>query len=169
MSKKPGKRLIIHSNAHRDRAPTRSTPPTRLVSKWEYLATVVVGGFFGLLGVLSISVAIISSFILLCMCGIPFLGELSEDFSNIAGGSFVLSLGAFCVCLPLFMRVQKMETVAPATRHNIGDLPDVETLGRASDLPPSQQQAELLRAAKSSQETPPEELLRATTGSPLDG
>ena len=40
-------------------------------------------------------------------------------------------------------------------------LPPEESLLRPSDLPPSHQQAELLRAAKPGQETPPEELLRA--------
>ncbi len=54
--------------------------------------------------------------------------------------------------------------MVPVTRHKTGDLPEVETLVRASDLPPSHQQAELLRAAQPGQETSPEELLRATQG-----
>jgi hypothetical protein len=66
----------------------------------------------------------------------------------------------------LYDHGKKIKSVTLITRHNTGDLPEVETLVRASDLPPSHQQAELLRGvALPSSETPPEELLRATTKS----
>jgi hypothetical protein len=61
----------------------------------------------------------------------------------------------------LFREAKAIERVAPITRHNTGHLPAAETLVRASDLPPSHQQAELLRAAPQGSETPAEELLRA--------
>ena len=50
----------------------------------------------------------------------------------------------------------------PLTRTNIGDLPAPETLVRASQQPPQEQQTELLRAAIQGPDTPPEQLLRAT-------
>jgi hypothetical protein len=57
---------------------------------------------------------------------------------------------------------KKVEPVALLTKHNTGQLPEVKTLIRASDVPPLHQQAELLRAAQHGNETPAEELLRAT-------
>jgi len=60
-------------------------------------------------------------------------------------------------------KVSKMEDILPITQDNVSRLPLESILVRASDLPPSQQQAELLRAATGSNETPAEELLRATT------
>jgi len=68
-------------------------------------------------------------------------------------------VGAF----QLFKKERTIERVAPITRHSTSFLPPKESLVRASDLPPSQQQAELLRAAPRGSETPTEELLRATT------
>ena len=55
------------------------------------------------------------------------------------------------------------ERVEVITEQNAHRLPPAESLVRASDLPPSHQQTELLRAAPQGSETPPEELLRATT------
>ena len=61
----------------------------------------------------------------------------------------------------LFVEGKEIEPVRPLTAHNQHQVPLDESLLRASDAPPSHQQAELLRAVKSSQEMPPEELLRA--------
>jgi len=71
----------------------------------------------------------------------------------------IMFVGAF----QLFKKERTIERVAPITRHSTSFLPPQESLVRASDLPPSQQQAELLRAAPRGSETPTEELLRATT------
>ncbi len=162
MSEKPGKRLVIHSNAHRDRTPP---VPTRLVSKGQYLKTLgekgvthVAGAFFGLLGVSFFLISLFSLY------GCFSSGSFSKVFIFIAVVSLILSLGAFCGCKSFFTSAQEIETVAPITRHNTGHLPEAETLVRASNLPPSHQQAELLRAAQTGQETPAEELLRATQG-----
>ena len=46
-------------------------------------------------------------------------------------------------------------------------LPLQDTLLRGSDLPPTGQQAELLRAAQAGLETPAEELLRSSSGETL--
>ncbi|HLK57424.1 MAG TPA: hypothetical protein VKU00_12715 [Chthonomonadaceae bacterium] len=50
----------------------------------------------------------------------------------------------------------------PITDHNAHLLPLMETLVRGSDLPPTEQQNELLRAVQQGQETPTEQLLRAS-------
>jgi len=60
----------------------------------------------------------------------------------------------------------KVERVVPITKHTTSSLPPEETLVRASGLPPSNQQSELLRGVvPPTSETPPEELLRANTNS----
>lgn len=69
-----------------------------------------------------------------------------------------------CFSIQAWLWQRRIKPVISRTSYNTGDLPEVETLVRASDLPPSDQQAELLRGvALPSSETPPEELLRATT------
>ena len=55
-----------------------------------------------------------------------------------------------------------VRALQPIHYADTSNLPEVETLVRASDRP-SGQQAELLRAAPQGSETPAEELLRATT------
>ena len=62
----------------------------------------------------------------------------------------------------MFKKAQRIEPVALLKRQSVIPLPEAETLVRASELPPSHQQAELLRAAPQGSETPVAELLRAT-------
>ena len=100
--------------------------------------------------------------ILLSAC-VLWIGWAAHAAAGILAGVIILSIASL---LPLLgWRLGKAafvaERVTPITRRNTGDIPEVESLVRPSDLPPSHQQAELLRAAKPGQETPPEELLRA--------
>jgi hypothetical protein len=74
--------------------------------------------------------------------------------ASICGGTYFLSFR-------LFKKERTIERVLPITKHTTSFLPPKESLVRASDMPPSHQQAELLRAAQMCHETPPEELLRA--------
>ena len=74
----------------------------------------------------------------------------------------VLSVGIIWYGIKIFKAAERIEPVAPITRHNTGDLPEVETLVRASNVPPSHPQEELLRAVRQPLDTPPEQLLRAT-------
>ncbi|MCW3099374.1 MAG: hypothetical protein JWL77_4992 [Chthonomonadaceae bacterium] len=76
-----------------------------------------------------------------------------------------LGLGALRCAKSLFREAKQIVPVALLTKASLNRLPAVETLVRASDLPPAHQQSELLRAAPQGSETPPEELLRATTNS----
>lgn len=71
-----------------------------------------------------------------------------------------LASGLWCIVFASVRGIQKMEPVVPLTRHNTGDLPEEETLVRASEEPPANQSNVLLRAAQGSQETPEEQLLR---------
>ena len=64
----------------------------------------------------------------------------------------------------LFRDGKAIEPVQPITERNTHLLPLQDTLVRSSDLPPSEQQAELLRAVQTGQETPPEQLLRSVAG-----
>jgi len=74
-----------------------------------------------------------------------------------------LASGMLFVAYWLFKKERKIERVSPITTRTTSSLPPEETLVRPSDLPPSQQQAELLRAAQYGKGTPAEELLRAST------
>ena len=75
---------------------------------------------------------------------------------------FCISAGMFFAAFRFYKNEQKVERVVPITKRSSHLLPPEETLVRPSDLSPSQQQAELLRAAPQGSETPAEELLRAT-------
>ncbi len=81
---------------------------------------------------------------------------------------FCVIIFLFCCSLQVWLWQRQIKPVAAITRHNTGDLPDVETLVRASNLPPSHQQAELLRASGQGAETPAEQLLRAAQGEERD-
>ncbi len=69
-------------------------------------------------------------------------------------------------CFKAGSGVESVRLITPRNHH---PAPSEECLVRPSDLPPSQQQAELLRPGQSGQETPPEELLRATCGQDREG
>jgi hypothetical protein len=148
-------------------------PEKRLVSKGQYLKTLgdkgasyAAGVFYGLLGVPFLLISLFC--FVIGLYGLLFSGFPSEIsiVLFIAVISLILSMGAFWGCKSYFKRAQEIEPVTPITRHNTGQLPEIETLVRPSDLPPTHQQAELLRGvATPNSETPPEELLRATTNS----
>jgi len=100
--------------------------------------------------------------------GLYVYSMFSGSQSNDLGPFFVLSVlaflcgGAFFLSSCLFKKEGKIERVVPITQHNTSSLPPAESLVRASSIPPSQQ-AELLRSAQYGEETPAEELLRAST------
>jgi hypothetical protein len=105
--------------------------------------------------------------LLLLIPGIPLvLSVVSGSLIGLCAGVPLSVFGLIGIFMSktLFEKVEEMEPIALLTKENAKQLPEVETLVRASDLPPSHQQAELLRAAQTGPETPPEELLRATQG-----
>jgi len=168
MSEKPKKRLIIHSNAHRDRTPTAPTQPKRLVGLIEYLEkisekaeTYAFASGFGCAGVILLLCSVIG----IVAGGLNAYKGVIDSAILVWAGSAVaagLGLGALWCAKYLFNEARQIAPVALLTKASLNHLPEIETLVRPSDLPPTHQQAELLRAAPQGIETPPEELLRAT-------
>lgn len=75
-------------------------------------------------------------------------------------------LGASCCALTgraMNKRAVRRDTL-PLTHVNTADLPAVDSLVRASSEPLQAQEGVLLRAAAEGQETPPEQLVRASVG-----
>ena len=138
-------------------------PRKRLVGWNQYLAILGKKGIIYGIGFLCI-IAVCVCFLGVGSAGVWILLRGADNFvvtlivCGVSVGILMLRSGKF-----LYTKAKSMEAVALITRHNTGHLPAVETLVRASGLPPSHQQAELLRAAQYGNETPPEELLRATT------
>ena len=87
-----------------------------------------------------------------------------EGLISLGWGGFIAAIGIAVLRLgaDLFDKADNIEPVELITKHNTGHLPEIETLVRSSDRPTTDQQAELLRAARVEKQTPPEELLRAT-------
>lgn len=144
----------------------------RLVGWKQYLMTLqdkglhyIAGIFCAICGALSLifSAELFFAF-LAARTNIP-AAQSDADFWILvmSGGAVACGLGAFWGVNSMFRNAKEIAPVALITRHNTGSLPEVETLVRSSDLPPSQQQAKLLRAAGPGREIPAEELLRATT------
>lgn len=147
-------------------------PQKRLVSKGQYLKTIgdrgvtyASGVFYGLLGVTFLLLSLFSfGYFFFIAC----LGSIDSFLLGIGVLLLILSMAAFWGCKSCFWRATESEDVAPITRHNTGNLPAAETLVRASNLPPSQHQTELLRAAQYGKESPVGELLRAGESSRKD-
>jgi len=77
------------------------------------------------------------------------------------GGLAVFGLATMVWGRFVFKYTREMERVTLITRHNTAYLPDIETLVRGSTQPSTAPQTELLRAAASTTDTRPEQLLRA--------
>jgi hypothetical protein len=137
-------------------------PNKRIVTKRRYIealgtrARFLFGvGFFALFSFMAFSAAFWS------------IGDTETRYS---GGwwfneifRLALALWSARITYYCFKEERKVERVKFVTKRTSHLLPPEESLVRPSDLPPSRQQAELLRAAPQGSETPAEELLRATT------
>ena len=149
MSEKPKKRLVGWAE-YADTITQKST---------AYCLAAVFGGG-GSLSLVSAVTAILKSVVKIVISG----DSRDEFFISCSGSIPRIGLGliGIWIAVTLFKGARQVRSVALLTKHSAKGLPDVETLPRASYLPPSQQQAELLRAAQVGKETPPEQLLRAT-------
>jgi|SRR5579883_1179891 len=142
----------------------------RIVTKEQYARSVgkrvalsSLGGLFVLLG---LGGAALFGFLLLIVIfghsyypqlqNIPNLGITEAVFASFT----IISLGASWMGFDTVRRTIQSEPIQPLTRQNIGDLPAEQSLVRASEEPPAQSQATLLRAAAGQEETPEEQLLR---------
>ena len=139
-------------------------PQKRIVSKGRYvrvmgkrLTLYSVASAIQALGFLGLSIVVI----LLIMAMEP---RVRAVFLVLSGVLALISLPCLFLSKRLFVRVRAMEAVAPITDRNAHLLPAEESLLRGSDISPTEQQAELLRAVQTGQETPPEQLLRSVAG-----
>ena len=148
--------------------PKQQQTNKRIVSKDEYVACVArrEAKRWG-----SVVLAIAGAACFVCTLGSAVGMLYALDF--VWKGLFLLSITlSFPAGYALFKFAEKnlqeavvKLDVVPLTRANMGDLPALDTLVRASQAPAQtdEQQAELLRAAQYGRETPAEELLRAST------
>jgi len=145
-------------------------PQKRLVGLIEYLETVgekALGyACGGTLASVSIVLLLWSVFGIIVGAIHIYSRNLEYAIFYWAGSAVVAGMGmvARWFAKALFKEAKKIAPVVLRTKAAQNQLSDAESLVRASDLPPSHQQAELLRAAQPGQEMPPEELLRATQG-----
>jgi hypothetical protein len=141
----------------------------RIVSKEQYITYLakkaglssVSGLLFcsGLMGLLLAGCGLLASVLTL-------FGSASSDsdlFISLIWASSsigVISLLVGRIGFEGIKEAKKMTPVLPLTRHNVNQLPEPESLVRASAEPPAEQSDVLLRAAQPGQETPAEQLLR---------
>lgn len=136
-------------------------PKKRLVSKGRYAWMTAKRTIL-----LSASVAcfLFGAYWLFCVIFLLLLSRKPLDFLEIVLALIIVMISGvgFLLGIYFFKKERKVERVVPITNRTATTLPPEESLVRASALPPSHQQAELLRAAQYGKETPAEELLRAT-------
>lgn len=161
-SEKPPKRLVIHSNAARDK--TRP-PQTQLVGWKRYLEVVTTKGFY-----YSIATVCVGSGVLLGLLSLLiFLVEVmtwqdgENNFGVVMMGTLLAAMGIAAIWAgnAVGSNAQKMDRVQLITREDTYLLPVRTTLVRAANPPASEPRTELLRATGLGPETPTEQLLRA--------
>jgi hypothetical protein len=152
MSEKPQKRLVIHSNAGRD-----TVRPIQLVGQEGYIK-----GIGAKITLFSLSLFVLLAGLAILAASVWFCFQCA-DCGSVFELAFYVSIGTLCYGRHVFIEAKQIKPVRPVIAHNAYRFSPKEILLRASDVPPSQQQAELLRAARYGKETPAEELLRATT------
>ena len=147
-------------------------PQKRLVSKGQYVQ--VLGKKIGLQSLATVVATVFvtsglftASCLLVTCLSIPSLLRHPERFFAKLFITMFLGIctwAMYWLSNTMFANAKSIEPVAPITERNAHLLPAQDTLVRGSDLPPSEQQSELLRATQNGQETPPEELLRMVVG-----
>ena len=146
---------------------SETKPEKRLVSKRQYVRPKMKKRALWLLTVICLAIIL--------LMGAFLYVHLKEGLTNawllILGFTLVLTLctaGLVEKVLTGYPRPFSQEgnpvDPNPTSGHNAHLLPVEDTLLRGSDLPPTIQQAELLRATHAGQETQQEQLLRAVTG-----
>lgn len=141
----------------------------KVVSKRDYLRYL---GRKGWLGISALLIELLSIVVTGGLFGF-FVYQLTEDADDARKAVLVPVLCFIAILLwypiqqwmtknasLLFKEAKAMEPVEPMTRHNTGQLPQEETLVRASEEPKEAQEKILLRAAQHTDETRSEELLR---------
>ena len=142
-------------------------PKKRLVGWAEYANILSTKGLrisvayaLGCIGLGFITVGIAA---LVGLLSTGFRGSIAGIFHELGTGIVLGGMGLWMIRIArlAFQGVRQAEPVALLTKTSAKGLPEVETLVRGSHLPATAEQVELLRAARHSVETPPEQLLRA--------
>jgi hypothetical protein len=138
-------------------------PKKRLVGWTRYVMTLLDKG----LGYSAATITVCGGLAFLLLSVICFWLAAHKEAAGIslfgAGAVLgILGMAGLSCGKSMLKNANKVEPVELITRRNAGKLPEAETLVRGSDQPATAEQAELLRAARQSPETPPEQLLRAT-------
>lgn len=91
-------------------------------------------------------------------------------WADILGGLFMVGISGGSALTLIYLgrkavgEGKAIDAGIPFTRANTADLPAVDSLVRASDSPPQEDQDVLLRPATQGRQTPPQELVRAAIG-----
>lgn len=141
-------------------------PPKRLVHIEQYLTTIGKKSalYSSATALGSAGVVLVLAALLLSWSSFhAAIAEIPRFFlSLLNGGVAVSGCAALWAACKVFHKAKEIEPVAPITKYNASQLPVSETLVRASARPLTEYEAELLRPITHQQETPPDQLLRAT-------
>ena len=153
---------------------SETKPEKRLVSKGQHVQVmrgVIARYLCGTLLLLAGGMALLFTVCMLFLCVAFFPDQTMTVSGTVSNLCLIALLGGTPTALLLWGGKRTnahagriAASIEPITDQNIHLLPAQETLLRGSDLPPTVQQTELLRATQVGQETPKEELLRATLG-----
>ena len=143
----------------------------RIVSKGEYAASVGWKSSLSAFGVGVMGVGIvgivIAGFLTIDALGAAIKDHISDDI-NIAAADLLIIGGVsaliFWAGRKTVRKAKQIDAGTLLTRANTANLPAPDSLVRASAEPLQAQQAVLLRAAAQGNETPPEQLVRASVG-----
>jgi hypothetical protein len=140
-----------------------------VVSKWRYLGHLGTKTILRSVGCVSMAFTVIAGMFAVFFVVDHFYPTLvNNDLTPGSQAAMIAGLTVFAlIAMPvlrfiglLFATAARMDPVVPLTRNTAADLPETESLVRASTEPPQQQETVLLRAAQSDAATPSQELLR---------
>jgi hypothetical protein len=153
----------VTSGEEAEKEQIMSEKPRKLLVGWkQYIRSI---GKKGLYYSFTFTFACVGAIVLAETFAILFCDLLARDWLPATGAAFslcIVGLLSIWFAKAMFKYGEEVESVELITRHNTCHLPVADTLGRSSERPSTDQQAELLRAAGQGPETPAEELLRAT-------
>lgn len=142
-------------------------PHRRIVSKTRFVACLASRGAHRAVGWLMFTCALVFVLIVLVI----LTGVVREGMPPIHDAIIVVGFGLLCIREAILIgqrslkHASLMEPLAPLTRRTAADLPEPESLVRASEEPVQAAGKVLLRAVRDTQEEPVEELLRPTVDS----
>ncbi|MCW3053425.1 MAG: hypothetical protein JWN14_2595 [Chthonomonadales bacterium] len=143
-------------------------PQKRLVSKREYIGRLAEAANQTLIGFACLGGGAYFLWLFLMLVADMYREQAPWTVYTLALPFVGISAFFLWISKNIWTMASEIKHVTPITHKNNHFLPAKETLVRASNVPPAQQQAELLRATQVGTEIPPEQLLRALQGSGQD-